>query len=693
MPTKAQHRTSARTRIAPDPSGPKTTRPSSSSRRVPRKTESTKKKGRTFDAFPDRIDVRDWFYQPHLRPLPDQIVNIDRVPRVLDQGSEGACTGYALAAVINFLLHTRGVKRVVSPRMLYEMARLYDEWPRENYSGSSARGAMIGFIRHGVCVEETWPAEVIGKRHFSPEIALDAMRTPGGAFYRVMHRQVRDVHAALAELGIVYMTLMVHDGWDEPSKNFTLKYDDDGKARTRKMPVITRLREAEDGHAVAIVGYTSDGFIIQNSWGPEWGGRGFALLPYEDYMLNATDVWAVQLGVPVTVDLWEKGGAADSTAGRQRAADAIPLNVIRPYVVDIGNNGELSQSGDYWTTEDDLERLFTDHIPKAAQEGKWTKNRLMLYLHGGLNDEAAVARRVLAFRDVCLQNGIYPLHIMWETGAWETLKNIIGDFFTDADTRAGGVADWLRKTREGLIEAKDRTFEVTTAKAGRALWNEMKENARRASDRSKGGMQLLITAARKALENIAAERRNKWELHVVAHSAGSIFASYALEHLASLAPLGVQFKTLQFLAPAATVDLFRKQVLPRVAAGTCPPPVNYILSDPGELDDDVGPYGKSLLYLVSNAFEDNRAMPLIGMEKFVRRAKNADPDIAKFFAGTDDKGTPRLVVAGEATDAGMVSRSDSHGGFDNDHATLNSVLFRILGKKPKPEFEVRDLQY
>src|SRR5882757_6572951 len=58
--------------------------------------------GRKLDAMPDRVDVRDWFYQPTLASLPDQIVNIDAVPKILDQGSEGACTGFALAATINF---------------------------------------------------------------------------------------------------------------------------------------------------------------------------------------------------------------------------------------------------------------------------------------------------------------------------------------------------------------------------------------------------------------------------------------------------------------------------------------------------------------------------------------------------------------------------------------------------------------
>ena len=42
----------------------------------------------------------------------------------------------------------------------------------------------------------------------------------------------------------------------------------------------------------------------------------------------------------------------------------------------------------------------------------------------------------------------------------------------------------------------------------------------------------------------------------------------------------------------------------------------YNLVDQREQDDRVGPYQKSLLYFVSNAFEDDRQMPLLGMEKF-----------------------------------------------------------------------------
>jgi hypothetical protein len=94
--------------------------------------------------------------------------------------------------VINFQLGRRNLRRTVSPRMLYEMARRYDEWPGETYEGSSARGAVKGWIAHGVCTREQWPDKKHGLAHFDPELSQLARLTPGGAYYRVAHREVRE---------------------------------------------------------------------------------------------------------------------------------------------------------------------------------------------------------------------------------------------------------------------------------------------------------------------------------------------------------------------------------------------------------------------------------------------------------------------------------------------------------------------
>ena len=659
-------------------SAPKTTRPESESRREEPDERSVEKKiGRTLDAFPDKIDLKDWEYLPTLQALPDEIVNIPAVPAILNQGVEGACTGFALAAVINFLLHQRKLKRRISPRMIYELARRYDEWPGENYSGSSARGAMKGWERHGVCTQKRWPDELHGANNFDQQRADEATLTPGGAYYRVDFRQVRHVHAAIHEVGIVYATLMVHAGWGQPGPStVSLTAGTTSKSQKIKIPVIQRKGNADGGHAIALVGYTSQGFIIQNSWGTRWGKNGFALLPYEDFMIHATDVWVAQLGVPVKADLWAQG-AADVTSGTFRAGQVIPLNEIRPYVIDVGNNGKLSEQGNYWTTEADLKRLFLETIPAKTQD--WAKRRVMLYIHGGLNSEEDVAKRIIAFRDVCLANEIYPLHIMWESDWFNTTKNILKDQFAAADERAGGAfLDHLR-------EAKDRVLELTLATPGGKLWGEMVQNAELASKHASGAMQLLIKYAKEAKESLGKKAEGNWELHVVGHSAGSIFAAHALKQLASL---GISWKTLQFMAPAIRIDLFKEIILPKIIDKTCPKPSLYILSKVGELDDDVGPYGKSLLYLVSNAFEGTREVPLLGMQKFLEE----DQKLLNLLNSAVD-GLPGIVISGAGDKPGAISKSDTHGGFDNDPNTMNSVLVRILGELPKIPFTARDLHF
>jgi hypothetical protein len=650
------------------------------------------------DAFPDRIDTRDWFYQPTLKPLSDCLVNCDLVPVILNQGTEGACTGFALAAVINFQLHAQGLRQSVSPQMLYEMARRYDEWPGQDYDGSSARGAIKGWVAHGVCKYDSWkPADKA--RQFTQELAKEASKVPGGSYYRVMHKRVRDMHAALNETGIIYVTLMVHEGWENENLKHktTIEYvNPSGHIQERILPVIQRTdpstnEQRLEGHAVAIVGYTEKGFIIQNSWGEEWGSGGFALLPYEDYLLHATDVWVAQLGVPI--DVAEPTRETQSSGGMQRASASISLSDIRPFIVDVGNNGELSDSGDYWTTEADLEHLITAEIPNRIKREAWQKPRIMLYLHGGLNDEKDVARRVMAFRDVFLANQIYPVHIMWESDWMASLKNMVQDYFTNVEERAGGIADWFGKIRDEFIEISDRRFELTAAVPGSALWNEMKENARRSSTRAddKGGMQLIAKYAEKTIEAFGGAGR--LELHIVGHSAGSVFAAYALPLLMEL---GITIKTINFMAPAITVEAFRRLMLPHIGKKS-PQPTLFVLSDKAELDDCVGPYRKSLLYLVSNAFEGERETPILGMERFIsdkgKTKDKVEADMNLLFEKTNEDGLPSLVIAGQSSKDGCKSSSKTHGGFDNDADTLNSILYRILGAKPQRKFTGEELKY
>lgn len=79
----------------------------------------------------------------------------------LDQGREGACTGFALA-------HCLGIGRQywdvddAHARWFYHLARKHDEWAGENYEGSSVQGACEGAKSVGIIRGYWWietPAE------------------------------------------------------------------------------------------------------------------------------------------------------------------------------------------------------------------------------------------------------------------------------------------------------------------------------------------------------------------------------------------------------------------------------------------------------------------------------------------------------------------------------------------------------
>ncbi|MET0323068.1 MAG: hypothetical protein ABW069_20280, partial [Duganella sp.] len=187
------------------------------------------------DARADRLDPRDRPYAPPVASLPPRWPTDAALRRllpayvrhglVLDQGGQGACTGYGLAAVVNFLLWARDGARHhgVSPFMLYDLARFYDEWPGEEYAGSSCRGAIKGWNKHGSCAVPLWRHSVhsldgdpaLADRAYRPDPRWpqDAATRPLGVYYRVDSTAIADMQAALHAIGALYVSAALHDGW------------------------------------------------------------------------------------------------------------------------------------------------------------------------------------------------------------------------------------------------------------------------------------------------------------------------------------------------------------------------------------------------------------------------------------------------------------------------------------------------
>ncbi|MDE1178696.1 MAG: C1 family peptidase [Edaphobacter sp.] len=369
------------------------------------------------NVVPDAIDLRDRPYMPSVMLIPAQML----LPRlkipVLNQQETSACTGFALSSVIFHLQHkAKRDKRqqAVSPFMLYSMARRYDEFPGDptKDTGSSLRGAMKGWFKYGACAAPLWQDEDMPAPVKNPakDWWQDAVKRPLGAYYRVDTRSVTDMQVALNEIGVLYASAVVHSGWMEGVRPH----------RDPKVPfwiIPQRKRLPGDGaHAFAIVGYNRDGFIVHNSWDMDWGTGGRAVLTYQDWTDNAMDCWVAQLGVPTHLhqEIAEAKTLRTDAAGQvQLASDETLRNrEIAPYIIDMENNGRLSNTGDFRTQDSDVDWLLNEQIKRVRDDWKLPEGAPMdiaIYAHGGLTSENGAAATAASWIPAMYEKQIYPI--------------------------------------------------------------------------------------------------------------------------------------------------------------------------------------------------------------------------------------------------------------------------------------------
>lgn len=616
-------------------------------------------------ARPDPPDARDRHFQPNVAVAPAAALFPKPLLPVKNQGQTNACTGFGLAVVVEHLLRKSRRERApqISPFMLYSMARRYDEFPGSVADeGSSARGAMKGWYKHGACAFELFPGLEMppAKKKIEDDWWYEAVRRPLGAYYRVNPQRITDMHAALNEVGALYVTSGCHSGWDEGV--------DLNRPKPKSFKEVWEIpmqggKAAHPGHAFAIVGYDERGFLIQNSWGESWGSGGFALMSYDDWLSNAMDCWVAQLGVVTTEHQALSRSVTlrtDPQSGRvQLAANPVLRNrELAPFIVNMGNNGELSNSGEFRTTPDDVRALVEVHLAQARQRWKPADGvvDVCIYAHGGLVGEKSAAETAAAWIPMLYEAQIFPVFLMWETGFWTTVLGLLEDALRGVP-RAAGAGDALERWW-------NRRLEQLLARPGTGLWGEMKQNAgaisehrpRRPVEEQAGGLQLYHH-----FKHHADDRRVR--MHFVGHSAGSIVAAHMIDRLVRLE--GLRPASASFLAPALRIDAFEQLMAPHLRSGALGRFQQFHLTEQAEEDDPTCvPYRRSLLHLVSESFEGGSTVPILGMQK------HFDPWAAH-------KRLPNTTVH---LAPGPASASSTHGGFDNDAVTQLQVLKFIRGR-------------
>lgn len=223
---------------------------------------------------PSPEDRRDFIY------VGDTSLNI---PNVLDyrdtlkpprhQGEQGTCYAQAVACVKEWQENKDyGFTEYFSPQFFYNNRPNILDDNEKNDSGMFTRDVMKLLKNVGICREKVYPYGRIEKPDQIPKkIFEEAKAHTIKGFAKVT--ELEKVKLCLQETGPCLITF--------PTFNYSNEFWIEKQGDKKK-----------GGHAVAIVGYNKEGFIIRNSWGMFWGDKGYSIYKYSDWGIH-WEIWCI----------------------------------------------------------------------------------------------------------------------------------------------------------------------------------------------------------------------------------------------------------------------------------------------------------------------------------------------------------------------------------------------------------------
>lgn len=234
--------------------------------------------------IPSPFDPRDHIFENILRDRRAKVANgeeaitlIRSYPETLDlssklleprnQGSRGTCLAFACAAMKEY--HEKlncEYNDYMSPDSVYFFRVNKPE------TGMFCRDGMEILLHKGIAPEFYFPYNGEGTDPLVvPQVALDAMSNYVISEYASI-KTIEGLKEALNTHGPCVIAFPVYDSFPEIWKPST-----EGE-------------QVRGGHALAVVGYNKDGFIIRNSWGKNWNGNGMVVYKYADWGMH-WEIW------------------------------------------------------------------------------------------------------------------------------------------------------------------------------------------------------------------------------------------------------------------------------------------------------------------------------------------------------------------------------------------------------------------
>jgi C1A family cysteine protease len=242
-----------------------------------------------FGWLPDIPDARDFLYSapaPVLAKLPKKVDLRTEFPAVYDQGQLGSCTANAIAAAFEYEQIKQQLEDFMPSRLFVYYNERVIEGTVDTDSGAMIRDGIKSVAKLGVCAETTWPYSIAKFKNKPPAKAFNEARKHTAAVYRRVTATLPQLKGCLATGSPIVFGFSVYES-----------FESEQVARTGKVALPRSGEQLIGGHAVVAIGYddSSKRFIVRNSWGSNWGLKGYFTMPYA-YLTNpqlASDFWAI----------------------------------------------------------------------------------------------------------------------------------------------------------------------------------------------------------------------------------------------------------------------------------------------------------------------------------------------------------------------------------------------------------------
>jgi C1A family cysteine protease len=235
---------------------------------------------------PDLPDQRDFVYaapSPYQQNLPRSVDLSDKCPPIYNQGQLGSCTANAISAAIEF---DQRKKFVPSRLFIYYNERAMEGTIKSD-SGAQIRDGIKSVATLGAPPETDWVYDVAKFEDKPPTIAFQDARKNLVTLYQKLVQDLNTMKGCLASGYPFVFGFTVYASFESAKV-----------ARTGVVPMPASDEKSMGGHAVMAVGYDdrSREFLVRNSWGTDWGLKGYFKMPYA-YLTApklASDFWTIR---------------------------------------------------------------------------------------------------------------------------------------------------------------------------------------------------------------------------------------------------------------------------------------------------------------------------------------------------------------------------------------------------------------